>query len=40
MSARIRPLRIVASSLTLSVLATALFVAAALAGDIQPPVPR
>lgn len=40
MSARVRALRIVVSSLTLSLLSTALFVAAALAGDIQPPVPR
>jgi hypothetical protein len=40
MGARIRVLRVITSSLTLAVLSTALIVAAALAGDIQPPVPR
>lgn len=40
MGARTRALRVITSSLTLALLSTALVVAGALAGDIQPPVPR
>ncbi len=40
MRARYLTLRVLASSLTLGILWTALAVASALAGDIKPPVPK